>query len=219
MHQVSPENSPDETEIDGLQRRSRGALIGIVVLAVLVVVLIGFVVFGPASDSARDASSQTTAPREPAGGGIPEPKINFDAIDPVAAPEFSLTGFDGETITNSTFHGKPLVVNFWASWCGPCRAEMPAFNEVFNELDDKVGFLGVAWEDTEPAAREFAAEREIGYPLAMDTAGLGDELDFFGLPSTYLIDADGLIVDARFGELSKTQLLDLIAERFDVAVT
>ncbi len=116
--------------------------------------------------------------------------------------------------------GAPLVVNFWATWCAPCIAEMPDLQQVSEEVAGQATFLGVNYRDPDrEAARAFIAELGITYELAADPAG-----DFLtavgglGMPTTLLVDPDGTIVYRHTGLLDAEQLHGLLARYLDVDV-
>ena len=134
-----------------------------------------------------------------------------------AAPDFSIDLLDGANFQLSdhlSTDGRPVILNLWASWCGPCRAEMPAF-DAMSKVHTDVLFLGVAVEDNPAAAREFAAEIGVSYPLAIDEDDrVGRRYPSPGLPATYLITADGAIARTIFGQMNEEQLEELIAGLF-----
>ncbi|MBA3378293.1 MAG: TlpA family protein disulfide reductase [Chloroflexia bacterium] len=145
-------------------------------LLVLVVVVIGFVGFL----NGRDEEDS----------GIPE-----------MAPDFELMLFDGSTFRLAEHRGQVVVLNFWASWCEPCREEMPALQQAADEAGDEVVFVGIgAKTDREDDARAFAEEFAITYPVGRDTEG-GDRVNgaiqtnygVFAFPSTYVINPEGRI--------------------------
>ena len=107
--------------------------------------------------------------------------------------DLPLTLLNGETLRLSDLRGKVVVLNFWASWCPPCRWEMPAFERVWQEYRKKgVVFVGIAEGDVEQDAREFADDAGITYPLALDTTvQLARELNVTRLPTTFLFDRQG----------------------------
>jgi cytochrome c biogenesis protein CcmG/thiol:disulfide interchange protein DsbE len=113
-----------------------------------------------------------------------------------AAPPFSLTTFDGETYTLEKLRGKIAVVNFWASWCGPCRAEAPELQKAWEKYRDKgVVLLGVAYTDTERQARAFIAEFKQTYPNGLDIGTkISTDYRIRGVPETFFIDRNGKIV-------------------------
>jgi cytochrome c biogenesis protein CcmG, thiol:disulfide interchange protein DsbE len=115
--------------------------------------------------------------------------------------------------------GRPLVLNVWASWCVPCRKEMPAFQSVYLRARGLVGFLGVDYLDQEDAARRLAADTGVTYPLAADPKGT--EVAKFGvtaLPTTLFFSADGVLRGRRFGELTADRLRAAICTYLGQAV-
>lgn len=131
------------------------------------------------------------------------------------APDFTLTLFDGTRFTLSKHlidDGRPVVMNFWASWCVPCREEMPTFDRVSRSRPD-VLILGVAVRDTEGEAGAFADEIGVGYPLGVDSDGAILNLyPTLGLPTTWFISADGRIANIRAGLLDQDEIERIIDE-------
>lgn len=114
------------------------------------------------------------------------------------APDFTVTTFDGETIQLANLRGHPVVINFWASWCGPCRDEAPRFQSLWERYRDQgVVFLGVTYVDDESDSRAFIAEYGITYPNAPDVGTVISKEMYFieGVPETFVIDQQGNIVD------------------------
>jgi len=138
------------------------------------------------------------------------------AADPDAtpAPTTSFVLFDGSTATLADYQGQPVVVNFWASWCPSCVAEMSAaFKPAQERLGDDVAFLGVNVQDERDKAVRLIDETGVLFDLAEDPAGeLYLELEGLGMPFTVFIDAQGNIVKDHNGPLSEQQLVDLIEE-------
>jgi thiol-disulfide isomerase/thioredoxin len=177
--------------------------LGALTLIVVAAIVGGLLLLG---DNAGSESSAELA------GALGLPTQNGEA-----APDFSLTLLDGTDFRltdHLTNDGRPVILNLWASWCGPCRAEMPAF-DVASKLHTDVFFLGVAVEDDPIAAEEFAAEIGVTYALAIDEADrVGRRYPSPGLPATYFISTDGLIVRTVFGQIDENQIDQLIAESF-----
>lgn len=138
----------------------------------------------------------------------------------VMAPDFTVYDKDGNAVSLSDFIGKPTVVNFWASWCGPCQMEMPDFDEKYQELGSEVNFLMVNMTDgsreTLETAKEFLAEAGYSFPVYFDTDM--DAAMTYGvnsLPSTYFIDAEGYAIVMAQGMINAVALqqgIDMISK-------
>lgn len=150
------------------------------------------------------------------------PKTSGDDMtgEPELAPTFELPSVrNGEgTVSLVQFRGKPVVLNFWASWCVPCRKEMPAFRAVAARLDGKVTFVGVNHQDGRGGAIDLLEETGVRYPSAYDPKGtVAPTFGLFGMPSTVFISAEGRVLDERTGEMSQSELEDTIRELFGIA--
>jgi cytochrome c biogenesis protein CcmG, thiol:disulfide interchange protein DsbE len=164
-----------------LPRRAVPAVIAVLVLlaCALGVVAVRTVLHTAASEVA----DQTVAPRARVG------------TDPGAiAPAFAASGYSGAPVTSEQFRGHPIVLNFWASWCPPCRAEMPALEAAYRKYQTRgvvvVGIDGAT--DTWQASRTFLAARGVTYPVARDEHGrVAQAYHVTGLPTTFFIRADG----------------------------
>ncbi|MBT4160513.1 MAG: TlpA family protein disulfide reductase [Gammaproteobacteria bacterium] len=111
------------------------------------------------------------------------------------APDFNLTLLEGGDFKLSNHRGKPVVVNFFASWCVPCGAESPVLDQVYQDYkSDGVAFVGVAVNDTEAKALEFIERYGITFPAGLDDTGeIKDAFGVYGMPTTYFIDGNGMI--------------------------
>jgi thiol-disulfide isomerase/thioredoxin len=129
-----------------------------------------------------------------------QPTIRF-VRNPDPAPDFKLTGLDGKPVTLASSKGKVTLLNFWATWCGPCRAEIPDLVELQNKYKDRLQILGlVVDDDDQDAIKKFVAEFGINYPVAI----AGNEIRFqYGgiaaLPTSFVLDAEGRIVQKHEG--------------------
>jgi thiol-disulfide isomerase/thioredoxin len=134
------------------------------------------------------------------------------------APRVELPGLRGGRVRLADLRGRPVVLNFWASWCPPCLAEMPEFQRVHRRLGDRVAFLGVNQRDQAQAAEELARSTGVTYPLAVDVAGRSfDAFGGLGMPTTVLIRADGTVADIYAGQLDETLLRERIRRVLGVA--
>ncbi len=129
-----------------------------------------------------------------------------------ALPELTLPCLGpGPDVALDRLTGGPTLVNLWATWCGPCRDEMPMLQEAYARHGEQVRFLGVDVQDDPEAARWFLDEHDIDYPHAVDADGeLLRQLRFRGLPVTLALDADGRVVDRVVGQLTSEELQRLI---------
>ena len=125
------------------------------------------------------------------------------------APAFRLSDVRDETafISLDDFRGRPVVLNFWASWCVPCRKEMPALQEVSEEAQDRIAFVGVNHQDNRGEALAFLAETGARFPAGFDPeGGTAAAYGLYGMPTTIFISPDGRILERHRGEISKAQL-------------
>jgi len=118
------------------------------------------------------------------------------------APDFSLTDFSGHPLRLADFRGKVVLLDFWASWCEPCKAETPHFIEMQNRYGSR-GFqvIGISMDDDASPARAFAKEFKLNYPVALGSAKLAEQFGgILGLPVAFLIDQQGRIRKRYIGQ-------------------
>jgi peroxiredoxin len=119
------------------------------------------------------------------------------------APDFSLQTLDGEFVTLSEFRGQPVLVNMWASWCTPCKYEMPAIQEAYEEFRDQ-GFtvlaVNLTKKDVLGSVESFVEEHGLTFPILLDQDGrVEDAYQLRGLPTSFFIDRDGVIQSVVIG--------------------
>ncbi len=127
------------------------------------------------------------------------------------APDFMVYDLEGNAVKFSDFIGKPIVLNFWASWCDPCQSEMPDFNEACSELGDEIHFLMVNMTDgsreTVEKASEFIAEQGYAFPVFYDNdSDAAKTYRVYSLPTTLFIDEDGYAVAQATGAIDRATL-------------
>jgi len=130
-------------------------------------------------------------------GLIPAPQQGF------LAPDFELNTITGETIKLSDLRGQAVLVNLWATWCPPCRAEMPAIEKIYNEYkDDGLVVLAVnmTYQDTRSNIEPFINEYRLSFPILLDeTSSVGSAYQLRSLPSSFFIGRDGIIQEVVIG--------------------
>jgi cytochrome c biogenesis protein CcmG, thiol:disulfide interchange protein DsbE len=113
------------------------------------------------------------------------------------APTFTLVNLNGGTVSLESYKGKPIVLNFFASWCVPCKDEAPMLSQAAQDFGDRVVFLGVAYNDKADKAKAFGADYNLNFPLALDDDGdtgrASVNYALFGVPETFFIDKDGIV--------------------------
>lgn len=128
----------------------------------------------------------------------------------VLAPDFIVYDAQGQAVTLSQFVGKPIILNFWASWCGPCKMEMPDFQAQYEALDGQVQFLMVNMtngRETMDTATEFLQESGYTFPVFFDTqADAAQTYGAYSLPTTFFIDAQGYVIAQATGALDAATL-------------
>jgi thiol-disulfide isomerase/thioredoxin len=124
------------------------------------------------------------------------------------APGFSLTGLDGRRHDLSEYRGRVVLLNFWATWCIPCRAEIPDLeHEARTQDPSRVVFLGINWKEGSDAAQAFFTEIGATYPVLLDSDGsVYSRYGVDALPQTFIVDRDGRLVSSRTGIASRDQL-------------
>jgi thiol-disulfide isomerase/thioredoxin len=131
------------------------------------------------------------------------------------APDFALVSvYDGTTIHSlSDFRGKPVVLNWYASWCGPCRAELPVYQAAQDALGEAVAFFAVNLIEEQDRAISILEELEVTFPAVLDPSGsVSDRWRISQMPTTYFIGADGTVVAQHIGPVSDDQLVERLAD-------
>lgn len=117
------------------------------------------------------------------------------------APDFTLTGLDGQEVSLSGFRGQPVLLNFWATWCGPCRMEMPLLQDVYEKWTGKgLVLLVVNVQESPDLVKEFIEDAGYTFPVLLSPGSkVPLAYNIRGIPATFFIDADGVIRDVKVG--------------------
>jgi len=131
-----------------------------------------------------------------------------DPVPPAPAPAWTLKDVDGNVVTSSQFKGKVVVLDFWATWCGPCRSEIPGYVDLQNKYGaDGLAFVGVSMDEDGPAVvRKFIKDHGINYTVVMaDEKIVGAYGPIDGIPTTFIIDRAGMIRNKKLGSRPTAQ--------------
>ena len=207
----------DGQEVDERPQRRRewsGGFRSVVVPVLIVAAVIAFVWYAAATDltllGADRAAAPDLGPAEPPvnpTGRPAAPEVNR------AAPDFQLRTLDGGTVRLSDLRGRPVVINFWATWCPPCREEMPLLVEAYERhRDEGLVILAVNVRESEQQARSFAEEFGLRFPVALDLRGrAADRYRTYQFPESYFIDREGIIRSKAIGAMSAGDLAQRLA--------
>jgi cytochrome c biogenesis protein CcmG, thiol:disulfide interchange protein DsbE len=151
-----------------------------------------------------------------AGDAVPD----APAAAETTVPDLEVDDFTGQRVSLADYTGTPLVVNFWASWCPPCIAEMPDLEAVHQAAAGRVTFVGINTQDTQQRAGELVEQTGVSYDLVRDPdAELFQAFGVFAMPTTFYVDASGSIVARHSGLLTRDALLDDLGRHLGVDVT
>ena len=148
------------------------------------------------------------------------PVQNVTEAEVKLAPDFTVTDAEGNQVKLSDFFGKPIVLNFWASWCGPCQYEMPDFEDAYKTYGEDVAFLMVnltdGYSETVSSAKAFLEDTGYTFPVYFETPVEGFKAyKGYTIPCTYFLDANGALVPKNLGMISAEALqqgIELICE-------
>lgn len=128
------------------------------------------------------------------------------------APDFTLSNLDGEETSLSDWRGQPVLVNFWATWCGPCEIEMPAIETAYQaHKEEGLVVLAVAVDDSADNVRGFAEKHQLSFQPLMDDGQVSLTYQVFGLPTSYFVAPDGRITDVHTGLLTENIIESYLA--------
>jgi len=132
------------------------------------------------------------------------------------APDFTLKTINGDTISLSSLKGKVVILDFWATWCPPCRMEIPGFVELKKKYGDKIEIVGISVDNREADVKNFYAKNKMNYPVAMATKEVIEKYNaiyrLMYIPTTFIIDRNGFIQDIKVGFTEKGEFESLITK-------
>lgn len=214
-------------EVSGVEERPqnrrewRGALRSLVLPLLTVAAIVGVLMY---IERARDAGGGADGGGYgivalPTGTNPTGRSPGTDEGD--AAPDFLLETIDGGTLRLSDLRGSPVLVNFWASWCTPCRQEMPEIVRAYDaRRDEGLVVVGVNLQENTGQVRSFAEDFGMEFPVVIDRTGqvaeawrIGGPIQ--GIPSTYFLDADGVVRKRIFGPMTEKTLAEGLAQIMD----
>lgn len=147
--------------------------------------------------------------------------IHFFALPHVAkaettaAPSFTVTDMNGQPVSLASLKGKPVFLNFWATWCPPCVGEMPDIQRAYAKYGDKIHFVIVNIDGTKPDVTSFMENHAFSFPVVLDTNGsAASAYAVQAIPTSYIIDADGNIIDSHVGALSADDMESFVTSAF-----
>ena len=186
----------------------------ILILSILLIALIAVAAFAYSSLSENYVPNDQL-PAEPTDGSAAVPE------EVQKAPDFPMTDADGNKVNLSSFFGKPIVINFWATWCGPCKSELPAFDAAYATYGEEVQFIMLNCTDgysaTVASVKKFVADGGYTFPVYYDTQMDGvNTYGAYSIPLTVFIGEDGAITYTKLGVISEnllTQNLEALIQK------
>jgi thiol-disulfide isomerase/thioredoxin len=142
------------------------------------------------------------------------PAVVDNLIDPdyvrvgAAAPDFTLSSLSGDEVRLGNFIGKPVLINFWATWCGPCRFEMPLIEKFHQRYGDELIILAVNMQEDERKVQIFKNELDLDFLILLDVDSVAsDRYRVQGLPTSFIVDPEGKVSAIHIGVMSENQLI------------
>jgi peroxiredoxin len=125
------------------------------------------------------------------------------------APGFNLVDMNGKSVSLADYDGKPVLVNFWATWCSPCRGEMPYLQQIYDDFsDDGLIMLAIDMQESPEKVKEFYSVYNLSMPALLDTSGkVSDDYGITSIPTTFFIDSEGIIQQKVIGAFPNREFI------------
>jgi peroxiredoxin len=164
------------------------------------------------TDASSETSDVTTTLSDESSTGKTDKTKNSKAV--IYNNDFTLKDINGKEVSLADFAGTFVVLNFWATWCPPCKAEIPDFVEVYNSYKDKgVSFLGVSLDEDFNALVNFVSEYKINYTIVHDSSSaVSNDWGIEAIPTTFFLDEEGNVIDSVVGQMPKENLISVIED-------
>lgn len=180
----------------------------VIIILIFAVFLIGAGIAYNYLSSRISAQQLATQPTQTEPEKTPEATGQATEPEKIPARDFAVTDLDGQEVHLLDYVGKPIVLSYWATWCGACQTQMPGFNNVYEQLDGEVTFLMVNAGESEDTVREYLSKKDYTFPVLLDTAG--EAVKTYGIsafPTSFFIDAEGNLITYAVGALDEQKLM------------
>ncbi|MBN2908395.1 redoxin family protein [Polycladomyces sp. WAk] len=188
----------------------QNGLIGLLIVAAL----IGAVWYGGKQDRSERMVQSSTPPRNQAEVTPTTPQKDTGLQKGDTAPVFALQTLNGQTMDLAKRNGKPALINFWATWCPPCREEMPILQSMYKRYGNRVDFFMVNLtreETNEERVAQYLRQHKLTFPVLKDETGEVAEIySILAIPTTYIVDANGVIVWNKTGAVTQKEVTNVL---------
>jgi len=184
-----------------------------IILIVLIVGMFGWAIYDftykdQETTQNQELTSENTSEENQSNDSTEEAKVGLQKGN--LAPNFELTTLSGETVQLSDYRGEKVMLNFWATWCPPCRAEMPDMEKFYNNEDVKILAVNLTnTEESPDAVKKFKKEFELSFPILMDEKlAVANKYQIQPIPTSYMIDSNGKIQHIALGAMNYEMMVD-----------